>query len=328
MKKNLFYLSLIGIIGLMPITSFGSEKINSINVKIDSEDEETLDMPDLEVSTSAKKYHVDGYDIIIGLDGYSEYEEDDGPGDDDEVKHEISNDPVTIEITLTAEEDYTFGVMGKDDIKVKGFDANCIKASRQNSGETLVLTVELPGIKERIGYVEYPEWKENTIANWKPAENALTYEIRLYHDDKAIGNIYETKGTCYNFAPLMLKEGNYHYTIRAKGLDDEKGIKTESDYITISNETAQLLKDKYALKYEPLPEGSGPDTPRILLNGGWQLENGKYWYRRNDGTYPQNEWLKLGEDWYYFDENGFMVSNTEIIWKGESYSFRKDGRMK
>ena len=331
MKKKWLYFGIFSAISLMPITSIASEKINSVSVKIEAEEEDTMDMPDLEITTSASKYTVDGYDVTIGLDGYSTYEEEEddgpGPGGNTEEERDFSNEPVTIEITLTAEEDYTFGVMAKDDIRVRGFDANCIKASRQNSGETLVLTVELPGIKERIGFVESPEWKDNTIASWTPAENALTYEVRLYRDDKNVGTTYETKGTSYNFAPLMLKEGNYHYTIRARGLEDEKGIKTESEPIYISKEIAESLKDKYQLKYEELPEGSGPSTPRVLLNGGWQLEDGKYWYRRDDGTFPQNEWLKLGNDWYFFDEDGHLVSNDKITWKGETYSFRKDGRM-
>lgn len=43
---------------------------------------------------------------------------------------------------------------------------------------------------------------------------------------------------------------------------------------------------------------------------GWvQTETG-WWWRNADGSYPVNTWQEIGGKYYYFDGNGYMLSNT------------------
>ena len=39
---------------------------------------------------------------------------------------------------------------------------------------------------------------------------------------------------------------------------------------------------------------------------GWKKDNRGWWFRRSDGSWPSNEWLRKGSSWYAFDERGYM----------------------
>lgn len=80
--------------------------------------------------------------------------------------------------------------------------------------------------------------------------------------------------------------------------------------------------------------------------GKWvESEDGRWWYRNPDGTYPQQDWKEIEQKWYYFDEAGYMktgwvtvgdqtyylqadgvmVSNTTLTIDGSEYQFLEDG---
>lgn len=83
---------------------------------------------------------------------------------------------------------------------------------------------------------------------------------------------------------------------------------------------------------------------------GWVEEDqGQRFYLGDTGKYVKNDWYKDGENWYWFDNSGFMVCNTWktgtdgkwyylngngamarnqwVVWKGELYRVGEDGRM-
>lgn len=334
---------------MLSFNSFATEQINKVSIKIEADDEDFESMPELEVTTKSEHYSVDGYEITIGLNGEdlnpNEDEDDEDLGSDDQdvdngpgaasgkkssstsSKKKTSNSPVTCEITLTAADGYKFSTMKKSDIKVSGFDANCTKASRQDSGTTLVLTVQLPGIKSRVGMVETATWDESGKAKWSSAMNANTYLLILYRDGRAIGHDYETEGTTYNFAPLMQKPGSYTYTVKAKDANDQISKRTESDSYSVSEEVADANRERYAIEYEIVDTSLGPAANSNILNGGWQEEDGKYWYRLDNGMFPQSTWYQIDGDWYWFDEDGYIITNQKKMWKGKEYFLGKDGRM-
>ena len=41
-------------------------------------------------------------------------------------------------------------------------------------------------------------------------------------------------------------------------------------------------------------------------SGEWVSQDGNYWYRYADGSYPKNQWLELDGAWYYFDAAGWL----------------------
>ena len=42
---------------------------------------------------------------------------------------------------------------------------------------------------------------------------------------------------------------------------------------------------------------------------------------------PQGNWMQIGEDWYWFDEDGYMIQDEWKSWKGKEYYFGNDGKM-
>ena len=59
------------------------------------------------------------------------------------------------------------------------------------------------------------------------------------------------------------------------------------------------------------------------LAGTWKEDATGYWYQNDDGTYPANAWKKIDRQWYFFDNEGYMVHDR---WIGNYYlSF--DGAM-
>lgn len=44
----------------------------------------------------------------------------------------------------------------------------------------------------------------------------------------------------------------------------------------------------------------------------WQQSSGKYWYQRDDGSYPANVWEQIDGSWYHFDGNGYMQTGWYV----------------
>lgn len=79
----------------------------------------------------------------------------------------------------------------------------------------------------------------------------------------------------------------------------------------------------------------------------WINSNGKWWYRHSDGSYTTSnwetingltyyfdsdgwmvtDWLLYNNSWYYLDSNGVMQQNTWKLINGEYYYFYSDGKM-
>ncbi len=57
--------------------------------------------------------------------------------------------------------------------------------------------------------------------------------------------------------------------------------------------------------------------------GYWRQDGNGWWYVNDDGKYPCNAWQYIDGKWYYFEREGYMVTN---MWKQEYY-LGKDGAM-
>lgn len=50
---------------------------------------------------------------------------------------------------------------------------------------------------------------------------------------------------------------------------------------------------------------------------GWKKESKGWWYQNIDGSYPKNQWKKIGGSWYHFDAKGYMQTG----WYKEGANF-------
>ena len=52
--------------------------------------------------------------------------------------------------------------------------------------------------------------------------------------------------------------------------------------------------------------------------GEWKQKDGKWWYKRADGSWPAFEWERIDDKWYLFDADGYMHVGW-ALWDGEWY---------
>lgn len=330
-RKTLI-LYLMALVLTLPIVStYATTKIKSVSVKIEVDDEDYEGTPELTITTKNERYSCDDYAVTNDLADVTEDDSYGGPGseayeDEEPAGARNPSKPYTCEITLSAKEGYAFDSMKKADIKVSGYDADCTKASRKDSGKTLVLTVELPGIKSLVGSIDEATWDENGKAKWSAANNASRYVLRLYNEDKRKGN-FNTSGTEFDFSPAMLREGSYHYTVKPEGDAGNQVGWTESIAITITKEQADENLAKYRIEHVNDETINGPGSISTPLNLGWQQDSTRYYYRLSNGMYIQTDWLNEGSSWYFFDEDGYMITNDWVKYNGSYYYFGSNGKM-
>lgn len=61
------------------------------------------------------------------------------------------------------------------------------------------------------------------------------------------------------------------------------------------------------------------------LAGTWQEDSVGWYYQNDDGSYQKNGWFQDGDGkWYYFDANGYMLTNTITP---DGYQVGSDGAM-
>ena len=148
----------------MPVFGASRKRISSVNIEVEAEiqpetriGEETID-----VSVKGGKYYYDYYDVEN--DGF-EWEENDIP---------------KISIYLRAEAGYYFSLTKASSVKLSG--ATYVKATKEDSSETLKLTVKLPSLAETVGDQSDVMLTNNGYAIWKEVRGAGSYEVRLYRN--------------------------------------------------------------------------------------------------------------------------------------------------
>ena len=52
------------------------------------------------------------------------------------------------------------------------------------------------------------------------------------------------------------------------------------------------------------------DKDGVMASGGWSKLEDKWFYTNSSGKISQQKWEKIGGVWYYFDQDGIMLSNT------------------
>ncbi|MBQ3664691.1 MAG: hypothetical protein II919_01120, partial [Lachnospiraceae bacterium] len=101
------------------------------------------------------------------------------------------------------------------------------------------------------------------------------------------------------------KEGDTYYYLKEDG----------------SMAVDEWIQDKYYLD-----ENGKWVEGKEKTSGTWKQDSKGWWYVNEDGSYPKNQWKKIGEKWYHFDENGYM--QTGWYKEGDYYYYLKaDGSM-
>lgn len=68
-------------------------------------------------------------------------------------------------------------------------------------------------------------------------------------------------------------------------------------------------------------------NPVMAEAAQWKKDATGWWYQMDNGSYPANQWKKIGGQWYYFKANGYMA--TGWLWNGSNwYYMGSDGAMR
>ena len=76
----------------------------------------------------------------------------------------------------------------------------------------------------------------------------------------------------------------------------------------------------------PDPETPDPEIPEVLPKECWILEDGFWIYRKADTEKAMSEFLKIGANTFYFDEQAHMVTGWKAV-NRDWYYFYDSGRM-
>lgn len=147
-------------------------------------------------------------------------------------------------------------------------------------------------------------------------------------------------------ATAWVKIGNtWYYMNPSSGLMQTGWLKLRSTWYYLKSD-GTMAADTWIGAYYVNADGAwvpGKEKPVDK----WINTSGRWWYRHADGSYIKSNWEQIGNQWYYFDKDGWMVTgwlklsdtwyymNTSgarvsncWTWVGNScYYFDEDGKM-
>ncbi len=253
-----------------------TEKIDKVSLKFsyesDAEPETGDEVGTIHVTTDSKEFYVD----------YAEYTNDTDiwtVGDVPEVR-----------VELIAEDGYRFSYRSESHFSLSGCNADFKKASIQDDGSYMEVTVELKRIGGKLEGAENLEWSGRT-AVWDELEGAKSYEVKLYRDERLVDTV-ETASTSYNFSGYMTEEGDYSFRVRAI-----------ANYNDRAGEWSEYSDDYY------VDEDEVSNSP----GSGWRQDTAGWWYVRSNGTYPVSCWEQINGAWYRFNSSGYMLTGWQYI---------------
>lgn len=206
-------------------------------------------------------------------------------------------------IYLTADEGYQFRKNRSSYTNIKGDVFRLVKTSF-NGDYDMTVTVDLNPYGKKVGTPVDVSWQEPGTARWGRGYHASSYELVLKCGNKKIKSV-TTGSTSYNFSSEMEAGKTYTFEVRSLNDDKKKSKVVKSGELVYAGSSADGVL-------------SGEETPASEANGSaagqWVLQDGHWWYRRTDGSWPADGWFYLSyngtEQWYYFDSQGWMLSST------------------
>lgn len=218
-------------------------------------------------------------------------------------------------VVLNASEDYYFSSIKSKYFVLQGEGASFTEAARSNSNATMTLSVRLRDLGE--GELDEPEgltWHENGVASWEPVNGAGSYSVRIRFngENMTTASSPKTEQPVFNLSTKITKPGDYVFQVRANGL--YKKTKA-SEWVS----SPVMTIDDAKLAY--IKEHASPD---LGIRGQWLEDEGGRWYQFITGEIPMGGWREIDGDWYYFDMNGYIITDQ---WVDERYYVGSNGKM-
>lgn len=155
----------------------------------------------------------------------------------------------------------------------------------------------------------------------KSGTNTIAAEFRIEGDTSK-----ELRRTAQNFR-LEIKQSD-----KNDEEDNDSDNSTEEDYDSnsSSNSSSTVSSSSNNNVSSSNNTATESNTTSLISDDLWVKDNTGWWCRMPDGTYPQNTWFWLSykgvESWYFFDEQGYMVTGW-LLRNGLWYYMDEQGRM-
>ena len=150
-------------------------------------------------------------------------------------------------------------------------------------------------------------------------KNAWIGAYYLDQDGKYVRNAFTPDGYyCGSYGAYVTNcwvkvNGKYYYMNAA-------GTVTKNAWIG----SYYLGSDGAMLTNTYTPDGYYVGSDGLWTPAKWIQSGNKWWYRHSDGSYTTNDFEEIGNQRYYFDSNGYMVTGWQCI-SGQWYYFDSNG---
>ena len=124
----------------------------------------------------------------------------------------------------------------------------------------------------------------------------------------------------------------YQWQYRADASEDWTDVTEESGKTASYTFKAALSQNGYQFRCAITGESgdilySEEAVLTVTSAAGWHKNASGWWYQREDGTYPANQWEKIGGKWYHFDAKGYMQTGWLTL-GSKTYYLGTSGAMK
>ena len=140
----------------------------------------------------------------------------------------------------------------------------------------------------------------------------------------------ETTDKTEELAEPVSEESGDGRTDAEAAAEPEAVAEEDAEEVTVHDEAAQSVATETWPEEEHVFHTNDPDRdkPLVSISGGGQWRNNSrgWWYQYADGSYPKNEWVKIGGSIYHFDASGYMQTGWQKI-DGSWYYFASGGAM-
>ena len=187
---------------------------------------------------------------------------------------------------------------------------------------------------DKNGYMDYDKWignyyvksngimaKNEWIGNYYVDQNGVWVPNKVKFVEgwqtNSIGKWYQLSDGTYPKKTWKFINNNWYYF-------DDRGYMVhdqwQGNYYLKTDGT--MAKNEWIGNY--YVDQNGVWVPnKIKYVEGWQTNSIGKWYQLADGTYPKKTWKSINNNWYYFDDRGYMVHDQ---WQG-NYYLKTNGTM-
>lgn len=323
MKRFKRLVTIVSALGVMtasiPFETLGAtvKTISSVTINVGLDEITTGDTIPSETSFSTTSQ--EGDYVYTNSDRYEVSDLDWITSDNKEMK--IGSEPkMKVTLHATDSDEYAFkGGYQSSNVTIKG---GTYVSSNRSGTDTLYVTFTFKPIKGTYDSPEDAYWRDSGYGNakWSSADNSSdAYDVYLYRGSTIIKKVEKLKATSYNFYPYMTKAGTYSFKVRTVPYTD-----SEDKYGKRSDWTES---EEVYVPEEKVSDGRGQDSD-VVSSGdvGWIKSGNTWFYRYPDGSYLKNNWSKINNIWYLFDNDGAMLTGWRQ--KGDKwYYFNNDGAM-